>query len=116
MAAPALGTDSFRGNKVRVITFTQSGANDGNLAAIEPGRSLASMSFQVTGTYVAGAIKAQCSNDGSTWVDTPTAASLSGLGGKSIATADCGYRYYRLNFASMDSGNSLAGAVVMKFY
>jgi hypothetical protein len=116
MAAPALGTDQFRGNKVRVIAFTQSGANNGDLAAIEPGRALSSMSFQLTGTYVAGTVKAQCSNDGSTWADTPTAASLSGLGVKSIAVADLGYRYYRLDFASMDAGNTLAGNVVMKFY
>ena len=115
MAAPAQGTDQFRGNKVRVVTFTQSGANNGDIV-VEPGRSLASMSFQVAGTYVAGTIKMQCSNDGTNYADTPTAASLSGTGVKSIAVADLGYRYYQLDFASMNAGNTLTGAIVMKFY
>lgn len=115
MAAPAVTADQQRGSRTRVITFSQSGANDGNID-FELNRPVASLSFQLAGTYSAGTVKMQASNDGTNYADTPTAASLGATGLKSVALLDCGFRYYRLNFASMGSGNTHTGAIVAKFF
>jgi hypothetical protein len=115
MAAPAVTSDVQRGSRTRVISFSQSGANDGNID-FELNRPLASLTFQLAGTYSAGTIKMQASNDGTNYADTPTAASLAANGLKGVAALDLGFRYYRLNFASMGSGNTHTGAIVAKFY
>jgi|SRR5690349_933533 len=114
MAAPAITSDSNRGTRTRVIVVGQSGANDGNID-VELHRALAALSLQLAGTYVAGTLAIQGSNDNSTFAALPTAVSLSGTGIKSVATADLGYRYYRLAFASMDAGNTLVATLVAKF-
>lgn len=114
MAAPAVASDSWAGTRTRVIAYTQSGANDGNLDN-EFNKALASLTFQVAGTYVAGTIALQGSNDNSNFVALPTATSLSGVGIKAAVAADLGFRYYRLAFTSMDAGNTLTGRIVAKF-
>jgi hypothetical protein len=113
MAAPAVVSDSWVSTRTRRISFTQSGANDGNLD-FELNRALSSLVFQVAGTYAAGTIALQGSNDNSTFVALPTATSLSGTGVKAAVAADLGFRYYRLAFTSMDAGNTLTGAIVAK--
>lgn len=113
MAAPALSTDLNRGTRTRVITYTQSGANDGNVD-MELHRPLAALSAQVVGTFTAGTIAIQGSNDNSNFVALPTAVSFSAVGIKSVAQADLGYRYYRAAFSSMNSANSLTLTLVAK--
>lgn len=113
MAAPALSTDLNRGTRTRVITYTQSGANDGNVD-VELHRPLAALTWQLTGTLAAGTVTIQGSNDGSTFVALPTATSFSAVGLKAVATADLGFRYYRAAFASMNSSNSLVLTMVAK--
>jgi hypothetical protein len=113
MAAPALTGDSYRGNRTRVITYSQSAANDGNVD-VEIPKALASLTAHLTGTYVAGSLTIQCSNNGSTFVALPTAKTISALGVLSVA--ELGFRYYRFAFASMDAGNTLVLTVVAKHF
>lgn len=115
MAAPALSSDNYRGNRTRVITITQSGANNGNID-VEIPKAMSAMSLQLTGTYVAGTVTGQASNDGTNFVALPTAVAFSALGLKVIAVADLGFRYYRFAYASMDAGNTLVLTVVAKHF
>ena len=115
MAAPATTSDVFRGSRCRVITIGQSGANNGNLD-YEMSKPLISLTMQLTGTYVAGTVAIQGSNDGTNFVALPTAQSLSALGVKSVAVADLGFKHYRFAFTSMDAGNTLVLYVVAKHF
>jgi hypothetical protein len=115
MAAPAITSDTYRGNRTRVVVIGQSGANDGNID-IELNKPLAAMGVQLVGTVAAGTVALQASNDNSNFVAVPTAVSFSAAGIKSVAIADLGYRYYRIAFASMNSSNSIVYTLVAKFY
>jgi hypothetical protein len=74
------------------------------------------LSLHLTGTYVSGTVALQGSNDNSAFVALPPAVSLSALGIKSVAIADLGFRYYRLAFTSMNSGNTLVAYLVAKHF
>lgn len=77
---------------------------DGNIdfASLGP---IYAMCFQAKGTFGSGTLKLQVSNNGTDYVDAPTAASVTSDGVKSAATADCGYKFYRLNLASSTNPN-----------
>lgn len=113
MAAPALTSDSYRGNRTRIVTYSQSGANDGNVD-VEIPKAMASLTCHLTGTYAAGSLTIQCSNDGSTFVALPTAKTISALGVLNVI--ELGFRYYRFAFATMNSGNTLVLTVVAKHF
>lgn len=115
MAAPALTSDSQKGARTRVITVGQSGANNGNVD-FEISKPLVSLTFQLGGTYAAGTVAIQGSNDGSTFAALPTAVSFTALGIKSVVVADLGYRFYRTAFTSMDAGNTLVLTGVAKHF
>lgn len=75
---------------------------DGNIDFASMGAVYA-MCFQATGSFGSGTLKLQVSNDGTNYVDSPTATSVTAAGVKSVATADCGYKFYRLNLAGSTS-------------
>ena len=113
MGAPALSSDSYSGTRTRVVVITQSGANNGNVDLTIP-KAMAAMSFHLEGSYTAGSVTLQVSNDGTNFYACPTATSLSGLGVKNVV--DLGYKYYRFAFATMNSANSLTLTAVAKHY
>lgn len=115
MAAPAITSDGHKGGRTRIITVSQSGANNGNVN-FEIVKPLVSLTAQLGGTYAAGTVALQGSNDGSTFAALPTAVSFTGLGIKSVAVADLGYRHYRAAYSSMDAGNTLDLTIVAKHF
>lgn len=115
MAAPAITSDSYRGNRTRVVVVGQSGANDGNID-LELNKALSSMGLQLVGTVAAGTVALQGSNDNTNFVALSTAISFSAAGIKSVAIVDLGYRYYRLAFASMNSSNSITLTLCAKYF
>jgi hypothetical protein len=113
MGVPALTSDTRAGSRCRVVTYSQSAANDGNVD-LELPRPMVDLVIHLTGTYVSGTVTVQVSNNGVTYVACPTATSLSALGVKNIV--DKGYRYYRFAFASMHATNDLILTVIAKLY
>lgn len=108
MAAPALAS-GYPIHSLRhgfTLKITQSGANQGNINH-EPRSPLLAMSMQVTGTRSAAVITLQGSDDGTNFAALPTSTALSATGVKSVATADLGFKYYRINVASADAGDDL---------
>ncbi len=97
MAAPAKTSNKKLGSRTRLITLTQSGANNGTVMFDVP-EPLHSMSIQITGIIGGQTVKLRCGNDGdtSTLQDLPSAVSFSAVGVNTVAQADLGFRHYAI--------------------
>ena len=97
MAAPAKTSNKKLGSRTRLITLTQSGANNGT-AMFDVPEPLHSMSIQITGTMGGQTVKLKCGNDGDTskLQDLPSAVSFTNVGVNTVAQADLGFRHYAI--------------------
>jgi len=98
MGAPAISSNKKLGSRTRLITLTQSGANNGTYMFDVP-EPLHSMSIHITGTIGGQTVKLKCGNDGNTanLQELPTAVTFaSAIGVNTVAQADLGFRHYAI--------------------
>lgn len=113
MAAPAETSNIKLGKRTRLIKIEQSGANNGNVV-IEFPEPLLSMSIHVEGRS-AGTIDLKGSNNGVDFYALPTPiTSIVADGIASVAPADLGFRYYRVEVTTAGAGEALVITVVAK--
>lgn len=74
--------------------FTLTANND--VVNFTPNHSMRGMTIQVEGTFSAGTLALQGSNDGTTFYALPTAVSLTAAGVKSVAQLDLAYDVFRV--------------------
>ncbi|KKK71035.1 hypothetical protein LCGC14_2918000 [marine sediment metagenome] len=115
MAAPAITVNEKLASRVRVITVTQSGTNNGVVMFDIP-EPMHSLTIQVTGTLPSGAVKLKSGNDGVSGnvQDLPTPVTLIATGIKSVAKDDLGFRHYAIDVSSSGSTNDLVATVIAK--
>ena len=115
MSAPAITSNIKLGSRVRLITFTQSGANNGT-AMFDVPEPLHSMSIQVTGTFSTDTLKLRGGNDGvsANLQDLPSAISFTAIGINTVAEADLGFRYYGVVVSAAGAADDIVITIIAK--
>lgn len=97
--APVIRTaEMTQENAAGHYTFVNTVAFDGDDTSqafmLPPGAK--AMSLQAVGTFDSGTLALQASNDGVTYAALTTAVALTSAGMKGVATADMGYKFYKM--------------------
>jgi len=115
MAAPAVTSNKKLGSRTRLITLTQSGANNGT-AMFDVPEPLHSMSIQLVGTRHTQTLKLRGGNDGNSanLQDLPSAISFTATGVNTVATTDLGFRHYGIVVTGAGANEDLVITIVAK--
>lgn len=70
------------------------------------------ITLQVEGTFAAGSVAIQASNDGATFYALPTAVSIAAAGIKAVSADSLGFKFYRLALSGGGGTTSLTCTLV----
>ena len=102
MAATAVHVINVQAVETVTVTFTTATHYD-----FRPEHPIRAMTLQGDGNDNGGTLSLQGSNDNSNFFALPTAVSLTAAGIASVAQADLGYEFYRVNLSNI-TGTSVA--------